>query len=226
MDRNAAMEQQERRAIFLSLGKTSIDSIRASRNEQCFLLVLYDTEDGSDELWQDFRDEEMAVYSMMSKKPLEKTNIYLFPVVANGVMIFLNLNKLSQRKDEIGEICHDLLAPGGVKLRNSAMEKRRKIAFTKKVVKEMCKYVKAICDEENEELIKKAESLAIKNEDLAIKNENLTIKAENLANEYNIVKNQNAGLIKILITEGFSDKEIASRANLSIEEVEAVRSTL
>ena len=47
----------------------------------------------------------------------------------------------------------------------------------------MCKYVRAICDEENEELIKKAESLAIKNEDLAIKNENLTIKAENLTNE-------------------------------------------
>ena len=69
----------------------------------------------------------------------------------------------------------------------------------------MCKYLKAICDEENEELIKKAESLAIKNEDLAIKNENLTIKAENLANEYNIIKKQNAGLIKILITEGFSD---------------------
>ena len=85
------------------------------------------------------------------------------------------------------------------------MEKRRKEAFTKKVVKEMCKYVRAICDEENEELIK---------------------KAENLTNEYNIVKNQNAGLIKILITEGFSDIEIASRANLSIEEVEAVRSTL
>ncbi|MGN0831685.1 MAG: hypothetical protein ACI4NI_10410 [Candidatus Ornithospirochaeta sp.] len=51
----------------------------------------------------------------------------------------------------------------------------------------MCKYLKAICDEENEELIKKAENLAIKNEDLAIKNENLTIKAENLTNEYNIV---------------------------------------
>ena len=106
------------------------------------------------------------------------------------------------------------------------MEKRRKEAFTKKVVKEMCKYVRAICDEENEELIKKAENLALKNEDLAIKNENLTIKAETLTNEYNMVKNQNADLIKILITEGFSDKEIASRANLSIEEVEAVRSTL
>lgn len=120
-------------------------------------------------------------------------------------MIFLNLNKLSQRKDEIGEICHDFLAPGGVKLRNSAMEKRRKKAFTKKVVKEMCKYIKAICDEENEELIK---------------------KAENLANEYNIIKKQNAGLIKILITEGFSDKEIASRANLTLKEVEAVRASL
>ena len=92
----------------------------------------------------------------------------------------------------------------------------------------MCKYVRAICDEENEELIKKAENLAlrnedlaIKNEDLAIKNEDLAIKAETLTNEYNMVKNQNADLIKILITEGFSDIEIASRANLSIEEVEA-----
>ena len=106
------------------------------------------------------------------------------------------------------------------------MEKRRKKAFTKKVVKEMCKYVRAICDEENEELIKKAENLALRNEDLAIKNEDLAIKAETLTNEYNMVKNQNADLIKILITEGFSDIEIASRANLSIEEVEAVRSTL
>ena len=106
------------------------------------------------------------------------------------------------------------------------MEKRRKKAFTKKVVKEMCKYVRAICDEENEELIKKAENLVLKNEDLAIKNENLTIKAETLTNEYNMVKNQNADLIKILITEGFSDKEIASRANLTLKEVEAVRASL
>ena len=83
----------------------------------------------------------------------------------------------------------------------------------------MCKYVRAICDEENEELIKKAENLALKNEDLAI-------KAETLTNEYNMVKNQNAVLIKILITAGFSDKEIASRANLNLKEVEAVRSAL
>ena len=99
------------------------------------------------------------------------------------------------------------------------MEKRRKEAFTKKVVKEMCKYVRAICDEENEELIKRAENLALKNEDLAI-------KAETLTNEYNMVKNQNADLIKILITAGFSDKEIASRANLNLKDVEAVRSAL
>ena len=83
----------------------------------------------------------------------------------------------------------------------------------------MCKYVRAICDEENEELIKRAENLALKNEDLAI-------KAETLTNEYNMVKNQNADLIKILITAGFSDKEIASRANLNLKAVEAVRSAL
>ena len=90
----------------------------------------------------------------------------------------------------------------------------------------MCKYVRAICDEENEELIKKAENLALRNEDLAIKNEDLAIKAETLTNEYNMVKNQNADLIKILITEGFSDIEIASRGNLSLAEVEAVRASL
>ena len=90
----------------------------------------------------------------------------------------------------------------------------------------MCKYVRAICDEENEELIKKAENLALRNEDLAIKNEDLAIKAETLTNEYNMVKNQNADLIKILITEGFSDIEIASRGNLSLAEVEAVRAYL
>ena len=83
----------------------------------------------------------------------------------------------------------------------------------------MCKYVRAICDEENAALIKRAENLALKNEDLAI-------KAETLTNEYNMVKNQNADLIKILITAGFSDKEIASRANLNLKEVEAVRSAL
>ena len=71
----------------------------------------------------------------------------------------------------------------------------------------MCKYVRAICDEENEELIKRAENLALKNEDLAI-------KAETLTNEYNMVKNQNANLIKILITEGHSGQDIAEQGNL------------
>ncbi len=71
----------------------------------------------------------------------------------------------------------------------------------------MCKYVRAICDEENEELIKKAESLAIKNEDLAIKNENLTIKAENLTNEYNNVKNQKVLNCTVLVKTFDSERE-------------------
>ena len=53
-----------------------------------------------------------------------------FPEEADGVITFLNTERLSRRKDTLGDIFHDLLIPGNEELKNKDMEKRRKEVFT------------------------------------------------------------------------------------------------
>ena len=52
-----------------------------------------------------------------------------FPEEADGVITFLNTERLSSRKDTLGDIFHDLLIPGNEELKNKDMEKRRKEVF-------------------------------------------------------------------------------------------------
>ena len=42
---------------------------------------------------------------------------------------FLNTERLSRRKDTLGDIFHGLLIPGNEELKNKDMEKRRKEVF-------------------------------------------------------------------------------------------------
>ena len=51
------------------------------------------------------------------------------PEEADGVIIFLNIERLSRRKDTLGDIFHDLLISGNEELKNKDMEKRRKEVF-------------------------------------------------------------------------------------------------
>ena len=53
-----------------------------------------------------------------------------FPEEADGVITFLNTERLSRRKDTLGDIFHDLLIPGNEELKNKDMGKRRKEVFT------------------------------------------------------------------------------------------------
>ena len=53
----------------------------------------------------------------------------IFPEEADGVITFLNTERLSRRKDTLGDIFHDLLIPGNEELKNKDMEKRRKEVF-------------------------------------------------------------------------------------------------
>ena len=46
------------------------------------------------------------------------------------LLCFLNTERLSRRKDTLGDIFHDLLIPGNEELKNKDMEKRRKEVFT------------------------------------------------------------------------------------------------
>lgn len=53
----------------------------------------------------------------------------IIPEEAGGVIMFLNIERLSRRKDTLGDIFHDLLIPGNEELKNKDMEKRRKEVF-------------------------------------------------------------------------------------------------
>ena len=56
----------------------------------------------------------------------------IFPEEADGIITFLNTERLSRRKDTLGGIFHSLLIPGNEKLKNKDMEKRRKEVFYRK----------------------------------------------------------------------------------------------
>ena len=53
-----------------------------------------------------------------------------FPEEADGVITFLNTERLSRRKDTLGDIFHNLLIPENEELKNKDMGKRRKEDFT------------------------------------------------------------------------------------------------
>ena len=53
----------------------------------------------------------------------------IFHEEADGVITFLNTERLSRRKDTLVDIFHDLLIPGNEELKNKDMEKRRKEVF-------------------------------------------------------------------------------------------------
>ena len=53
----------------------------------------------------------------------------IFLEEADGVIMFLNTERLSRRKDTLGDIFHDLLIPVNEELKNKDMEKRIKEVF-------------------------------------------------------------------------------------------------
>ena len=58
-----------------------------------------------------------------------------FPEEADGVITFLNTERLSRRKDTLGDIFHDLLIPGNEEQRHG---KEKKGSFLQKSMKERC----------------------------------------------------------------------------------------
>ena len=78
-------------------------------------------------------------------------NEEIFPEEADGVIIFLNTERLYGRKDTLGDIFHDLLVPGNVELKNKDMEKRRKEVFTEEEVRKMCIEEQKLVDKFTEE---------------------------------------------------------------------------
>ena len=75
----------------------------------------------------------------------------IFPEEADGVITFLNTERLSRRKDTLGDIFHDLLIPGNEELKNKDMGKRRKEVFIEEEERKTCNEKQKLVDKFTEE---------------------------------------------------------------------------
>ena len=75
----------------------------------------------------------------------------IIPEEAGGVIMFLNIEKLSRRKDTLGDIFHDLLIPGNEELKNKDMGKRRKEVFIEEEERKTCNEKQKLVDKFTEE---------------------------------------------------------------------------
>ena len=103
-----------------------------------YVLVLFNIKNGKNKIWNGFRDKEMMVYAMKSEDYEEGMDKRAFPDIVNGIIILLNLNKLAERDDELGQISRDLLARDAKDIKNESVRKRVKEVFTKEEEKRMC----------------------------------------------------------------------------------------
>lgn len=103
-----------------------------------YVLVLFNIKNGKNKIWNGFRDKEMMVYAMKSEDYEDGMDKIAFPDIVNGIIILLNLNKLAERDDELGEISRDLLARDAKDIKNESVRKRVKEVFTKEEEKRMC----------------------------------------------------------------------------------------
>ena len=124
---------------------------------KCYVFVLFNIKKGKSKVWDGFRNREMIVYSMKPDYHEEGMNERAFPEVANGIIILLNLKKLSDRNDELGEISRDLLASGEEEVKNEHVRKRMKEVFTNEEVKKMCLEEERFLKSEAKKLVKEQE---------------------------------------------------------------------
>ena len=75
----------------------------------------------------------------------------IFHEEADGVITFLNTERLSRRKDTLGDIFHNLLIPENEELKNKYMGKRRKEVFTEEEVRKTCNEEQKLVDKFTEE---------------------------------------------------------------------------
>ena len=127
--------------------------LKKAKGRKCYLFVLLNVKESEEEykIWDGFRDLEAIRYSMKPDYHDRGMNEEIFPEEADGVIIFLNTERLSGRKDTLGDIFHDLLVPGNVELKNKDMEKRRKEVFTDEEIRKMCIEEQKLVDKFTEE---------------------------------------------------------------------------
>ena len=110
--------------------------------------------------------------------------------------MFLNMDKITKRRDDLGDIFSDLLVPGNVELKNKDMEKRRMEVFTEEEERKMC-------IEEQKLVEKYAVKYAVK-----------------YAEKY--AENTRVSAIKFMASQGISAEDISKGINYPLEKVKKI----
>ena len=178
-----------------------------------YVLVLFNIKNGKNKIWNGFRDKEMMVYAMKSEDYEEGMDKRAFPDIVNGIIILLNLKKLAERDDELGQISRDLLARDAKDIKNESVRKRVKEVFTKEEEKRMCieeeRMLKSLAKKLVKEQEKKYEKQLKENEK---KLEESNKQLEEKDNDY----------IKFMFSTGLSPEIISKGIKMPLDRVKAI----
>ena len=165
--------------------------------------------------------------------------------MANGIIILLNLKKLSERDDELGEISRDLLASNEKDIKNESVRERMKEVFTNEEEKRMCieeeRFIKSMAKKLVKEHEKKYEKkyekklkeidkkLEEKDKKLEEKDKKLDEKDKKLEEIDKKLEESNKQLeekdiahVKFMLSLGATPEEISKGIRMPLERVNAI----
>ena len=163
----------------------------------------------------------MMVYTMKSEDYEEGMDKRAFPDIVNGIIILLNLKKLAERDDELGEISRDLLARNAKDIKNESVRKRVKEVFTKEEEKRMCI--------EEERMLKSLAKKLVKEQEKKIQEEQEKKYEKQLKENEKKLEESNKQLeekdndyIKFMFSTGLSPETISIGIKMPLERVKAI----
>ena len=212
---------------------------------KCYVIVFFNIKNGRSKVWNGFRDKEKIVYSMKPDYHEDGMDERAFPEVANGIIILLNLKKLSERDDELGEISRDLLASNEKDIKNESVRERMKEVFTNEEEKRMCieeeRFIKSMAKKLVKEHEKKYEKkyekklkeidrkLEEKDRKLEEKDKKLDEKDKKLEEIDKKLEESNKQLeekdiahVKFMLSLGATPEEISKGIRMPLERVNAI----
>ena len=219
---------------------------------KCYVIVFFNIKNGRSKVWNGFRDKEKIVYSMKPDYHEDGMDERAFPEVANGIIILLNLKKLSERDDELGEISRDLLASNEKDIKNESVRERMKEVFTNEEEKRMCieeeRFIKSMAkklvkehekkyekkyekklkeidkklEENDKKLEEKDKKLEEKDKKLDEKDKKLEEIDKKLEESNKQLEEKDIAHVKFMLSLGATPEEISKGIRMPLERVNAI----
>ena len=163
----------------------------------------------------------MMVYAMKSEDYEEGMDKRAFPDIVNGIIILLNLKKLAERDDELGQISRDLLARDAKDIKNESVRKRVKEVFTKEEEKRMCIEEERMLKSLAKKLVKEQEKKIQKEQEKKYEKQ-LKENEKKLEQSNKQLEEKDNDYIKFMFSTGLSPEIISKGIKMPLDRVKAI----